>query len=509
MSTETTNKKIKIDNGTTFGRTYTDKAIDAKLPTDLIATANKLSLGVGNAPLGNGVNLSGFTYDEATKTLKASGGGGITTASTNSETLQLDTSSLNGKDKYILASMDDGEGDISYIPLQTYFFNNDSYFNKEVEMQTTSSDFILSLRSVSFQSYNNYKLNAKNTNVYFTNTLYSTDTCTKLGDIKYIVIEEQNILTGEISHKYLEISGGGSAVSSSPLELNGGKIQYISNYRYFPPIELTQEQVNTIRTKYENKEPFLIKLKYEDTSTSSYFIELNAQNLSARIGSYNNELGNLYTLIAFDSPEPLSFLIEIDLYNKSIYVNEKSFLYLDSTRVDINLNIKNALQLQYVRNGSWSPVSDYAIYFDEINGKPIIHSDSAVNRYTFTEDKTISLFGKHSILVPKDSADTNIDMYLHSITIGKPNDTYLNGFTFLLPSSSNLVVDSIQDLNTILGTKPRLIPVSGCYNPGTPVLITRLNWKGSFANSTLITTGGEEEDILSTFTSIGDVLTTL
>ena len=31
MSTETTNKKIKIDNGTTFGRTYTDKAIDEKL----------------------------------------------------------------------------------------------------------------------------------------------------------------------------------------------------------------------------------------------------------------------------------------------------------------------------------------------------------------------------------------------------------------------------------------------------------------------------------------------
>lgn len=75
MSTETTNKKIKIDNGTTFGRTYTDKAIDAKLPTDLIATAKKLSLGVGNTALGNGVNLDGFTYDEATKTLKASGGG--------------------------------------------------------------------------------------------------------------------------------------------------------------------------------------------------------------------------------------------------------------------------------------------------------------------------------------------------------------------------------------------------------------------------------------------------
>ena len=89
MSTETTNKKIKIDNGTTFGRTYTDKAIDAKLPTDLIATANKLSLGVGNAPLGNGVNLDGFTYDEATKTLKAEGSGAKLPAGTSNDPFVL------------------------------------------------------------------------------------------------------------------------------------------------------------------------------------------------------------------------------------------------------------------------------------------------------------------------------------------------------------------------------------------------------------------------------------
>ena len=73
MSTETTNKKIKIDNGTTFGKTYTDKAIDAKLPTDIIASASKLSLGVGSTALGSGINLNGFTYDEVTKTLKAKG----------------------------------------------------------------------------------------------------------------------------------------------------------------------------------------------------------------------------------------------------------------------------------------------------------------------------------------------------------------------------------------------------------------------------------------------------
>lgn len=76
MSTETTKKKIKFDNGTNFARAYTDKAIDAKLPTDLKATATSLSLLAGSAKIGSGINLSGFEWDEATKTLKASGGGG-------------------------------------------------------------------------------------------------------------------------------------------------------------------------------------------------------------------------------------------------------------------------------------------------------------------------------------------------------------------------------------------------------------------------------------------------
>ena len=46
MSTETTKKKIKIDNGTTFGRTYTDKAVDELLKN-----------------VGGGGKLEGFTID--------------------------------------------------------------------------------------------------------------------------------------------------------------------------------------------------------------------------------------------------------------------------------------------------------------------------------------------------------------------------------------------------------------------------------------------------------------
>ena len=61
--------------------------------------------------------------------------------------------------------------------------------------------------------------------------------------------------------------------------------------------------------------------------------------------------------------------------------------------------------------------------------------------------KTISLFGNHSILVPKDSTDTNIDLYKHHInfTINE-----LNGF-FEFYSSKNLVCDSLTDLKTLLG----------------------------------------------------------
>ena len=124
--------------------------------------------------------------------LNNSGSGGIPTANVNLETYQLDTSSLTDKDQYVIASMDDGEGNIMYAPLQTYFFN-DGYFNKEVNGGFLDYD-------------NNYTLRDEVTNIDFTNTLDSTNTWTKLGDIKYIAIEEQSILTGESSHKYLEIN---------------------------------------------------------------------------------------------------------------------------------------------------------------------------------------------------------------------------------------------------------------------------------------------------------------
>ena len=96
--------------------------------------------------------------------------------------------------------------------------------------------------------------------------------------------------------------------------------------------------------------------------------------------------------------------------------------------------------------------ANYPIYFDTINGKSILHTDSTINEYTIPDTKTISLFGNHSILVHKDSTDTNIDLYNHAIEIsGTTSGNYDYSIWFNVVSSKNLVVDSLTDLKTLLG----------------------------------------------------------
>lgn len=157
MSTETTKKKIKIDNGTNFARAYTDKAIDAKLPTDLKATATNLSLFAGSTKIGSGINLSGFEWDEATKTLKVSGGGasvspclnlldpetqGIRTSITEEELLNLEDGLYNS-----VLYFDESAGEFGFAsmafpePLTTQLGTNPGFsiFNVTVDTETNKA----------------------------------------------------------------------------------------------------------------------------------------------------------------------------------------------------------------------------------------------------------------------------------------------------------------------------------------------------------------------------------
>lgn len=77
MSTETTKKKIKIDNGTEFARVYTDKEVDSKLTNKQdtlvsgtnIKTLNGQSiLGSGDLPVSGGSSIYKLTLSESQMT---------------------------------------------------------------------------------------------------------------------------------------------------------------------------------------------------------------------------------------------------------------------------------------------------------------------------------------------------------------------------------------------------------------------------------------------------------
>lgn len=99
-----------IQNGDTESKSdlsVFEKAIEAaqkinvKLPTDLKATATNLSLLAGDTKIGSGINLSGFEYDEETKTLKAKGGGASVSPTLNllTEDLSAVRSSITEEEK--------------------------------------------------------------------------------------------------------------------------------------------------------------------------------------------------------------------------------------------------------------------------------------------------------------------------------------------------------------------------------------------------------------------------
>ena len=266
--------------------------------------------------------------------LNNGGGGGIPTASINSQTFQLDTSSLTNKDQYVLASMDDGEGYTVYIPLQTYF-SSDGYFNKEVKMQTTSHDFRLSLANVSFRSSNNYTLRGETTNIDFTNTLDSTNTWTKLGDIKYIAIEENEMMSGENSYKYLEISGG-SNIDKLDIE-----------FTFNGTTTLTQEQVALINS-HNNK---YVYVKFNEGIVRD----------NAYIG-YVFNLGDLGTGISIVSQPNISGDVIIQ---SSITIRGTTAVHQENTIAFSIANSGKFLKTNEEGNPEWVSISTPTITFED------------------------------------------------------------------------------------------------------------------------------------------------
>ena len=181
-----------------------------------------------------------------------------------------------------------------------------------------------------------------------------------------------------------------------------------------PVIELTSETTTitdeTVKAKIlenVNNDNYLIcKLKMPHLSTIEILITRDAKLLP------NDVIENtVFTQTAFINlglvASTFAFTLSINSKDGTITIVYEMLGYIEDYQVSLiqKTNESFSVTADY---GDTNVVKGLTLYFDTINGKPIIHSDNTVNSYTFTEDKTISLFGKYSILVPNDSADINI-----------------------------------------------------------------------------------------------------
>lgn len=93
--------------------------------------------------------------------------------------------------------------------------------------------------------------------------------------------------------------------------------------------------------------------------------------------------------------------------------------------------------------------------------------------------------------------------YNHYIVIS--DGTASNAIYLLIPSTNNLICNTLPALDTLLGTEHRFIQASGVVTDTASKLpIVALNWQGSIATSKIITMSSEETT--TKFTDISDIV---
>ena len=288
MSTETTNKKIKIDNGTTFGKTYTDKAID------------ELLKGVGGAKIIKGY-LDDFSNYQGDKTLF---------------NITMDSSTTYDGTPKVLAMYTDNTYSvlIGLIPLSTQFDQKTGtyvYCGEITTMAETASTSGSGQEDSLMVNYQHWAV------------LLSSEQ-------NMIIVEPMSIAPNYASGdsgKYLRVSSDGYNLEWGDVNL--------------PIVEGTQGANSTITIPSEQSQPFILKLA---NATGYNYIYMNVvYNTTAN----RNE------------------------YHGSVFVTDDD------------------LMLSFSGYGTTLTQT-----IDTIKGD--------------NNSKTISLFGKHSILVPEDSTDTTI-----------------------------------------------------------------------------------------------------
>lgn len=382
MSTETTNKKIKIDNGTTFGRTYTDKAVD------------ELLKGVGGAKIIKGY-LSGFTTYQKGK------------AEYN---ITMDSSTIYDGTPKILAVYTNNTYSVlmGLIPLSAQLDQKTGAYSYWGELTT-----IAETAATSGSGNNSLRANYQHWAVSLSS------------EQNKIIIEPMSIAPDYASGN----SGKYLRVSSDGYNLEWGDVN-------LPIVEGTDGADNTITIQASQTQPFILKMK---NVTGYNYIYMNIM--------YNSTAGRY------------------EYYGSSFISSDNLMIVISGYGTTLTQSLNNTLKDDY---------------------------------------KTIPLFGEHSILVPKNSADTAIDLYIHNIVLKDTANTPTKKIYLTIQSTTNAPATTKALLQTLLGSTARYIRVSG-YTATND--ISAINWTGTFDTSKYDVRG--TETLLTDFTVIEDSVVTL
>lgn len=205
----------------------------------------------------------------------------------------------------------------------------------------------------------------------------------------------------KLKYNLVKVETGGS---SQPLELTG--VFDTSNpQQQFKDITLTDEQVATIKSKYENKEPLIVRVKYFPIENMGYVFDIQNMGVFSRTENGVNDY-SFTTLISVNMFTTLNLLITIDTSTKTLSCREQKLLNEKETSLGI---IEQNSELRI--NSSYGDTPAYigeSIYIDTINGKKTLHTETTINNYY--APTTINETATPKILQSKNSQMEWIDL---------------------------------------------------------------------------------------------------
>lgn len=301
-----------------------------------------------------------------------------------------------------------------------------------------------------------------------------TDTKLQNLIINDLTEEQYNALTPNENELYLtpDTSGGSSIYK---LTLSESQMTEFSQNQQFT---LTDEQhTNLLNSELIN---FTIGIGQENSYVMNF--------VGASFGT--KKLG--YFLV-IDQESSLDMLFISSDSKIAKFSNKVLGLTSDYVQTIDNYDVQNGIRIITNSVSSSDQIVSY-FYFDTINNNPILHTKNTdVKNYDL--GKSINLFGNHSILVPKSSTDTNINLYNHFIKItGTADGDKKIVIRFTIQSSKDTAINTIENLSTLLGNEFEL----GCSGIYSTYNITGLKKNADISLSIIYNNNGAESLLSST-----------